>query len=259
MALTTKKQQFVTAFLELGNATSAYERVFNCEGWKRASIAKRAWTLRNEPEVSEAIRHELEAQRANVRFGLAELQQHWIDVILADPNELIRYRRVNCRMCWGKDHKYQWRDEAEYAARVAEVMDANAKLETARGKHRHAPSPIPSDDGGYGFNRMRMPHADCPACCGEGDGETFIGDTTKLSARGRALYAGMRITRDGITVLMQDKQKAQDMLARTLGAYKDNVQLTGPGGGPVAATNIPMPQDPIEAARLYQQIVSGKA
>ena len=26
----------------------------------------------------------------------------------ADPNELMRYMRVNCRFCWGIDHNYQW-------------------------------------------------------------------------------------------------------------------------------------------------------
>lgn len=259
MALTVKEGNFVALFCAGTNATDAYAQTFNTTGWKRQSISKRAWMLRNKPEVSQAIQQLLDEQRASMRFGLAELQQHWVDVILADPNELTKHRRVNCRHCWGTKHKYQWRDQNEYAAKVAEALDHNAKIEEKGNRSRAKPVAIPDSDGGFGFNRTRSPHPDCSVCAGEGEGDVYIGDTSKLSERGKALYAGVKVTRDGIQILMQDKQKAQDMLARTLGAFKDNVQLTGPGGGPIAATNIPMPQDPIEAARLYQQIVSGKA
>jgi phage terminase small subunit len=76
---------------------------------------------------------------------------------------------------------------------------------------------------------MAMPNEECTACRGEGVGVTHVNDTRFLSPKGRALFAGIKETRDGIQVLMRDQDGAIDRLARILGVFKaDNEQKAQP-------------------------------
>lgn len=73
------------------------------------------------------------------------------------------------------------------------------------------------------------PSPDCVTCGGEGVGREIIADTRFLSPHARALYAGVKVTRDGMQVLMRDQDGAIDRLARVLGVFeRDNAQKTKP-------------------------------
>lgn len=96
-------------------------------------------------------------------------------IVLADPNQLAQFRRVNCRYCWGENHLYQWRDIAEF--------DKAAAQASRDGK----PEP---EYGGLGFVDNAIPNPDCPKCCGEGTGQLYMADTTLLDGDARQLYAG---------------------------------------------------------------------
>lgn len=69
------------------------------------------------------------------------------------------------------------------------------------------------------------PDPECPSCAGEGHAVPWIADTRKLSPEGRALYAGIQQTKEGIKVLMHDKVAALTAAGRIIGAFeKDNEQ-----------------------------------
>jgi phage terminase small subunit len=140
------------------------------------------------------------------------LEQLW-QIATADPNELIQYRRINCRYCHGVDHGYQWRDDEEWLGAIQDEA-TTAKLNKTK------PKDIPYG-GGTGFRRTRPPAPDCPRCCGEGIGDPIITDTDKLEGSARRLYAGVKVTRDGIEVKMRDQDKALDLLATYVGLKKD--------------------------------------
>lgn len=65
----------------------------------------------------------------------------------------------------------------------------------------------------------REPRADCPTCHGEGLPDVLVKDTRKLSRNAQALYAGIKITKDGLEVKMHSKLDALEKVFRHLGMY----------------------------------------
>jgi hypothetical protein len=108
--------------------------------------------------------------------------------VRADPNELVSMRCIACTFCWG-------------------------------GKDGQSTEP------GAAMSRFLEPDPECAACNGEGFPTLRIGDTTKLTRQGLALYAGTHQTKEGIRVLMHSKLDAMEKAAKIIGAYEaDNRQ-----------------------------------
>lgn len=73
--------------------------------------------------------------------------------------------------------------------------------------------------------RWVEPDPECSTCMGEGNSVPWFSDTRKLSPEARALFAGVKITKDGATILTHDKMAALVNIGKILGAYeKDNEQ-----------------------------------
>lgn len=199
-------------------------------GYSPKSADVQASVLLGIPKVQELI---AAAQKARAdRTGITAdrvLQRMW-DIATADPNELIQYRRLCCRRCHGIEHEYQYRDRGEFNQATAAYLAA-AQVANIAGKT--IPFDAPSDSGGYGYLSSAQPNPECPACEGEGSGEPFIEDTRKLSTAARALYAGVKITKDGLQVLTQDQGKHLEMCARHLGMFNDKLTLKGDAENPL--------------------------
>jgi hypothetical protein len=201
----------------------------------QAAIAERKQQLVNNNDYLRSLG--VDAQR---------VLREWAEIATADPTEIATVRRLCCRHCYGIGFAYQYTD-AEYARDTAQAI-AN------------------EDDmsifvGGPGFDKSREPNPECPECCGEGEPEVFIKDLRKLSATARKLVKSVRQGKYGIEVEMRDQEEALRNLARFLGVYVDRKELTGKDGGPIQTQNVNynLPADPAEAARVYQQLMSGTA
>ncbi|EPJ9743091.1 terminase small subunit [Klebsiella oxytoca] len=153
----------------------------------------------------------------------------------ANPNELVQYRRVNCRYCWGERHLYQWRDIEEF--------DKAAEKASQDGKEQ-------PEYGGLGFVETGFPNEDCPKCHGEGEGQLFANDTTQLEGKARWLYAGIKQTQHGLEVLMANQEAARRDLLKYL-QYRESVKTPDPmvPGEDYQLTTLtpdePTPDDPI--------------
>ena len=57
-----------------------------------------------------------------------------------------------------------------------------------------------------------------------------VHDTRRLQGAARRLYAGLKQSKDGLQVLMADREKALENVARHLGMFNDKleVNVTGP-------------------------------
>ncbi|MBD0240610.1 terminase small subunit, partial [Acinetobacter baumannii] len=137
------------------------------------------------------------------------LNRLW-EMATADPNELIRYVRVNCRYCWGVDHYYQW-TKGEYHNACYNAL-VNQK-------------PKPDCDGGFGFNKTRAPNPECPECQGEGNGYVTVADTTRVSEQAKMLYAGIKESQHGIEIKMNDQVAALIKAGQHIGMFKERVEL----------------------------------
>lgn len=178
---------------------------------------------KTKPLVYEAVQKAMEkrSERTKITADMV-LQRYWA-IATADANEIMQVRRLCCRHCYGKDHLYQWIDEAEYERVCREVEEDAGDKEPQ----------YPSDDGGYDFNPTLSPHAKCPKCFGEGRVDAFFQDTRNLSPAAKMLYAGVKLTQNGMEVKTHDQQAALNQIARHLGMFNDKIMLQGDKENPL--------------------------
>ncbi|WP_217595518.1 terminase small subunit [Cohnella sp. GbtcB17] len=209
MALAAKQKKFVQEYLVDLNATQAAIRA----GYSAKTANEQGARLLANVSVQTALKTAMNKRAARTEITADMVLQRWWAIATADPNELIAHRRVCCRYCFGKDHEYQWADEDEYDRQVRLAQDLK--------------QPVPTDYGGYGFDPTIRPHPKCPKCHGEGHGDIMAADTRDLSPQARMLYAGVKTTKDGMEIKLQDQGKALENVARHLGMFKDKLELSG--------------------------------
>ena len=190
------------------------------------------------PYVTAAIEARMVGRADRVQLNQDFVLRRWLQLATADVRELMGIHFVPCRHCWGVDHSYQFTD---------------LELRDAAQRHRREQLELPLKNrrefdelggGGYTINREpcrgpdwvdRMVHqyasmnrepplgliatADhsCPACFGEGEMRPWLADTRNLSPAAAILFNGYKITKDGLQVLVRDREHAEDMLAQHLG------------------------------------------
>ncbi|WP_341959205.1 terminase small subunit [Pseudomonas sp. RC10] len=207
MALTAKQQRFVFEYLIDLNATQAAIRA----GFSPKRAREYAYQLMQRPDVSEAIQQAMAERAEKTRITQEQvLSRYWM-IATADPNELSLHRRVCCRHCFGDGHAYQWTDEGEFEQAVFQA-----------GKTKGAT--LPTDEGGYGYDKTERPHPKCPKCKGEGHGDVLWGDTRDASPGAKALFARVKKTKEGFEIVTHDQLAALNMVARHLGMFVDKGQ-----------------------------------
>lgn len=248
LMLTDKQERFATLFVELGNQSAAYRQAYNVgPNTTFHTIQVESSRLAAEPDIADRIRQlrDVAASKAAIP-SLTERIQELREIELANPNDIVGYRWVNCRYCHGEDHGYQWRDDLEYG----QACDEARRLRQPT---------LPDIAGGFGYHAFKDPDPDCPRCYGVGEQRGWLADTTKLTGPARRLYKGAKIKGNGdIEILMHDQMQARDMLNRIQGAYKDGAAGLGaqPKASDVAAVTAAQ-KTPEERQRAYLRLVSG--
>jgi len=214
--LRPRQERFAQFYAEHGNATRAYRQAFRVRDESAANIRQKGYAMLHRPQVAARVRALLaaaaETTTVSARARLVRLQE----IAEADPSELVRVVADACRWCHGAAHAYQWIDAAEYAQALRVAVAANQAHERARRPAR----PLPTDEGGYGYEAHREPHSDCPRCHGEGSPRVVVTPTDQLSASARKLLKGVRQKRTGeIEVQLHNQLDALDMLNRAQGVY----------------------------------------
>lgn len=216
-----KRVRFVQEYCIDWNGTQAAIRA----GYSPKTAQEQASRLLSNAMVQKAIE-----QRKQDLAELAELDaswvlKHWKAVADADSNELTQVRRCCCRFCHGVGHQYQW-TQNEFMAAVDRALKSEGKL-------------VPPDGlGGFGYDENREPHPDCPECFGNGHERVHIADTRKLKGNAKALYAGVQRTKDGVKVLMRDKDAAVANISKYLGMLVERKEISGPDGKPLSLVNL---------------------
>ncbi len=217
MALRGKQQRFVDEYLIDRNATQAAIRA----GYSAKTAEQMGYQLLQKTSVQEHIsKGEAELAERNKITQDKVLNRLW-EMATADPNELIRYVRVNCRYCWGVDHYYQW-TKGEYHNACYNAL-VNQK-------------PKPDCDGGFDFDKTKAPNPDCPECKGEGKGYVTVADTTRVSAQAKMLYAGIKESQHGIEIKMNDQVAALIKAGQHIGMFKERVEHSNDPENPLTDT-----------------------
>lgn len=240
-SLTDRQRRFVGEYLIDLNATQAAVRA----GYSAKTAEQQAYQLLQKPSVQAAI--QAAQNKRSERTAITQdrvLLELW-GIATADANELVEHRVSCCRFCWGRDFLFQ---RTPNETRVARADYERFLVETTKGE---GTTPLPEFDeaGGDGFNATREPNPKCPECFGEGNGRPVFHDSRIASDGAKALYAGVKVTRDGMEMRLHDKTKALELVGRHLGMFKERHEHSGPGGGaiPVDAT--------VRAAEVRAQVL----
>lgn len=212
------------------------------------------------------VRPEIAARITEINDRLAaasvvraiEILRDLADISQTDRNEIVRHTRHNCRHCHGVGYRYQWRDASE----LAHMLDAYGRqqaegVDVKRGKD-WTPIARPDASGGFGYDLKADPNPACPSCYGEGFAKVTIADTTKLSPAAMKCIKSISEDKDGVvTVELHDKLKADDMILKMLGAYKnDGKGLPLSGAAPLDGISTAEMNDPREAAQAYIRMLA---
>lgn len=200
-------ESFALAYLKHLNISAA-ARELGLDRWA-------GQRLMQHPDVQDLINAGKAERIKTLKAEGLDVVRELHNIAFADVNELMEWRIESCRYCHGLDHKHQYTTERE-------LKDAERKYE------RTVEALVePLDHGGIGFDPTRPPHPDCPECHGEGVGRAVVKDTRHLSPAARALYAGVKVTKDGIEVKTHSKEKALENLGRHLSLFTDTLKLDG--------------------------------
>ena len=220
---------FVMEFAHTGKAGPSYMKAR--PDTQRSTCDTEGWRLLRDQQINDAVRVARRHIALDLRVAAVDVLREWYLIATADPGELTKTVHRCCRHCHGVDNGYQWRDEAEYA------QACQSALEAVQGTD--ASPVLPDCSGGFGFNARALVNEDCPQCLGEGHRDTFIQATDKLSEGGRRLFAGVKVTKDGVEIKTRDQDAAWLHLARYLGMITNDVKLKGTlavAGGQVELT-----------------------
>lgn len=246
MAKLTEKQEKFAFYIGADGLkqNAAYRKAFNAEKMSDHAVDVQASKLAKRPDIALRIDALRSARVATVeqdmKFDVRKLFETYLAISFADPNELIGLKVGACRYCHGEGHAYHWRER--------EYLDALAKWE------RKPDGPMPDIAGGFGYKHFVDPHPDCPECGGDGLERVVPRDSGKLSPGARLLYRGAQQTKDGIKVLIADKDKALENIGRILGAFDDKLRVDLEGK--VAALKLTT-SDPAAAAEAYAKMIKG--
>jgi len=245
--LTRRERRFRDEYLIDLNGTRAVLRA----GFPVKRPDVKAAKLLARPHIRAAIDQAIAERAERTRVSADQVVAEWEAIARADAGELSEYRREACRYCWGKNHRYH------------ETPSERERRFEEHGKKGADAGPF-DEKGGVGFDPRREPHPACPECFGEGVGREHFHDTRHLSAEGRALFAGVKVTKEGVEIKTHSKERALEALGRHLGMDKKRVELSGVDGKPIehrdvdsltdaeleaiARTGFPAPTEPEEGA-----------
>jgi len=216
--LTPKQQLFVEEYLVDLNATQAAIRA----GYSEKTANEQGARLLANVSVQAAIKIAMDKRSERTEITQDMVLRHWWDIATADPRKLIEYRREACRHCYGINHKFQYIDEAEF------ILEYNKAVELAEAEP-DANHEIPDSEGGFGYSPMVTPHAHCPKCFGRGREVVYPHDTRNIDDQTAKLYAGVKVSKEGLTVLMRDQDGAMENVAKHLGMFIDRKEVGKPG------------------------------
>lgn len=200
-------------------ATALKETHPQARTWKASSVSTEAWKLGQRPEIvlriSELVTAAAQENQLSVNRTLAELGA----IAHGDARELVSHERRCCRCCHGPSFRSQMTE--------AEFLAAHDRREVQRHELAMKDKPDPGElqRPGTWFDELAAPNASCPACAGRGVLRVIVKDLGNLSPEGRAMYAGVEQTKDGVKVKLNDRMAALAMTTRILGVYElDNEQ-----------------------------------
>ncbi|MBP8812329.1 MAG: terminase small subunit [Laribacter sp.] len=202
MALTEKQKRFVEKYL--GEAALNAKQAAILAGYSQKTAGQVGYQLLQKTSIQKEIARRRKELSSGSEITPEKVLALWWARANVDVNEVVEYRRDNCRYCWGDGHAYQW-TPGEYEQAKREADDAGEKA--------------PDCHGGFGFIATRGPNPECPECAGDGRGKVHVHDTRRLKGAARQMYRGVHQGKYGLKALIGDPDRALEQVTKILGLY----------------------------------------
>jgi phage terminase small subunit len=229
--LNPRQQVFVLTYLETLNATTAADRA----GYRHPR--QQGSRLLSNVVIKRALAEGRDHIANLVKAEPEKVVAAWWQIATADAADLVTHKLIACRFCWGRHHHYQWRTAREFTEALhaavwhlygSDTEDHAARRATALMGEDNHPT-LPGDAGGYRLQRHESePNPDCPECDGVGISRVVLADLDDVSPATRALFDGVKTTKDGIEVKLQSRADALRNLARHFGLLDTPTKATAP-------------------------------
>lgn len=216
-AVNDKMRRFVQEYVKDFNATNAAIRA----GYAKTNAASHGCKLLARQDIQALIQTRMAKIEKIADIDAAKVLQEAWGIATADVNSLVEFRRRCCRHCHGIDYGFQRttqemsRDRAEYENAKRKAIAKDAKAADFYDDF--------DEKGGVGYDARKAPNPDCTNCWGDGIGDAFFKPTADLPPEARALYAGVKQTKDGYQMLTIDKLGALEKLFKHLNLYKAEI------------------------------------
>lgn len=244
-ALTPKQRRFVDEYLIDWNGT----RAAKAAGYSAGTAHSIANENLSKPEIQAALASRRRDVELRTEFSQDDVRRELIAMVEADPRDLIDIRRVPCRCCYGAGHLPQETPPERHARFSAYEMATTLRRLEAKGAKDLALIPAFDELGGLGYDERKPINDDCPVCMGRGEERVTAKDMSSLPPRALKLLKGVKVTNTGIEILMHDKGRALELLARHLAMLTDktiNLNLN---------IDAELPSDPTAAAQAYARLM----
>lgn len=229
---TPKQERLVDEYLVDLNITAAAIRA----GYSPKSANDIGREMLALPHIATLVAARMRDRAERTRMQSDDVLKRLEEIATADPRELIEYRRGCCRFCWGEGFR------AQVTPNEAQGMSPERMALT----------------GGIGFNATKPPNEKCPECFGEGEARPYIHDTRNVSLAASRLYAGVKITKDGIEVKMHDQRATLIDIGKHLGLFVETKRLIVEDAGVMEVPMAVTADDWEKQAAKHQAKLPGK-
>lgn len=220
--ITQRQENFARHYVTHGSVVEAYVHAYDvAPTTNRNSLRSTSYNVLNNPKVRARVAALQAATNAQAVMSTAELISELEAMATADVSEVVALTVGACRHCWGYGHRYQWRDEFEYARAFDEALAAT--------------KPLPDMAGGFGYRSDREPHAECSQCDGAGMHLVRFTSTDQLSPAARKLLKSVELFPDGSLkrLHLHDQLAVRMELHRVKGMHVDrSISVTAHVPGP---------------------------
>lgn len=201
--LQLKEEQFVRAYVSNFNVVEAS---------RMAHIGKHTgYALIKKDYIQKRIAELMKPRAEKLGLDADALMNVWAKVLTFDTNEIVQHRRHCCPFCYSEDGTPQLAKDEYYAEK---------KKHDRRRLYKPDLPEYPPYEGEW-WDRSLPPIADCPNCHGEGEPEVWIADTRNLSPFAKYMYCGVEMVKGDLKVLMLNKERAAENLAKALGLFRE--------------------------------------
>lgn len=185
-------------------------------GYTEETAQSKGSAMVGKPAFQSAIAYMMRERLERMGRDADELVAFHLAVLDFDPNEVCEHRIHACRHCWGVDFASQhtpssWAREREKFQKAWKKMS-----ETEQKAVGEFPAVPP--DGWY--EAKRGPNDDCPECHGIGVSVLKWKDSRHFSPKAKLLFSGIKEGKEGLEVVMLQKQASLTTLSSHLGLNK---------------------------------------